>query len=196
MPITATVIALLCVVSVPAEGFAPVDAPFVFDNPPDGDPRPAHHVVPFGDDKGAVAVAGFHLFQDLLRPRAADDVFVGIVFDVSDNPFFLAAVARRYVSPRVDEEEVGERAACGSVTGLVASQPSVNGAVKEGASVVFEAVFEVSSPAGEQCADKSFVLLESAGADDLVVVLVEVPRVVHGTVAQFHVESYAEFVEV
>ena len=75
----------------------------------------------FGDNESAVTLAVLYFFESFLSLWAVHDVFKGILFDVTDNPFFARAVARRYITPRVDEEEVGKCTASRAITGIVAA---------------------------------------------------------------------------
>lgn len=75
----------------------------------------------FCDNKGTISLAILHLFESFLCFVAIHDVLERIFFNVADYPFFARAVAWRNISPRVDEEEVGEGAASRAVSSIVAA---------------------------------------------------------------------------
>ena len=128
---------------IPAEVFAFTCSPHVLKNPFDRHPWASYHIVALSDDESAISVAIFHLFKRLLVFFAigVHNFFPRVFFNVADNPFLTATIARRYVAPRVDEEEIGERPASGTISGFVATKAAVNGAVEVSAAVVFQSVW-------------------------------------------------------
>ena len=98
----------------------------------------------FSDDKRAVALAIFHLFERFLGFVGGHDFFKRLLFDIAEDPFFAGTVAGRYVAPWVDEEEIGQCAARRAIAAFVATQTAVDRAVEEGATVVLESVFKAS----------------------------------------------------
>ena len=149
-----------------------------------------------GDDEGAVALALAHFFHRFTGLVAIDDVLEGVLLDVAQFPLFTAAVAGCHVAPRVNEEEVAQCAAGRTVLVSVTTQTAVDRAIEVGTAVVLQAVFQAATLAGEQCFDEQFVLAQGLLALNLVIILVEVPGVVHRTVAQFHIQGHAQVVEV
>ena len=135
-----------------------------------------------GDDEGAVALAIAHLVHRLAGLVAVHDVLEGILLDVAQNPFLATAVAWGDVTPRVDKEEIAQCATGRTVLVGIATQAAMDRTVEVGTAIVLEAVLQVTALAGEQSLDKEFVLTQGLLALNLVVLLVEVPRVVDGTV--------------
>ena len=95
--------------------------PFVLENPHYRYPRAAYHVVAFGNDKGAIAVAFLHLFKGFFGLIAIHNVFKRVFFDIADYPFLARSIAWSNVAPWINKEEVGECAACRTIASIITS---------------------------------------------------------------------------
>ena len=131
------------------------------------------------NNEGTVTLAVFHLLKSCLGLIGSHYLFKGLLLDVAKDPFFARAVARRHIAPRVNEEKVGQRSAGRTISALVATQSAMDLPIEECTSIVLQLFLQPASLGSEQRLHKQLMLGKGFSTFNLIVVLVEIPRIVN-----------------
>ena len=164
---------------VPTNIFSLTDTQFVFDYPFYWNPRTTHHIMTLCYYKRTIALTVLHQFQSLFRFFRLHDVLETVFLDIADNPFFTRTITWRHISPRVDKEEIGKGTAWWTISWLIPTKTTVDTSIEICASIVFQPVLQATTFGREHRFDKLLMCGKSIRALQLVVVLMEIPRVMH-----------------